>query len=326
MDLKDFSTKRLAGIVILCTGGRGDLVNTEPALRYFVNKAFLHTPVIIVSELPELFRHLESERVTSVSKQEARESDEDWAHHGILFNNNHQKGLVRGLNQPLMHGVDNAAIYLLGYTLPNADKRVKLPPPSQEEIESFRDKLSRYALVPEETLLIHAGDTWQTRTIPVEWWDEFIGAYPYPVCLIGISNPTKEEEARFCNKGKHVRAVLQLPKVASLVNELSIRETVVAVSQCWGLITNDSLPVHIAGAFTNYLFTAATSKHWDNLKPYGHRRSYNFGKEVFGPSWHSKIDVVWSFEEFPEGVDSLLPYLDPPTKVADLVASKYEGL
>jgi len=308
-------------ILIFCRGGRGDVFDCEPPVRFLVKEVFKEAEKIaITSEMTEPFEHLQSEQVSLHLNSHTKDNLQDFVGYNVLCSFEHDKRPVHGLNQPLMHGVDFASLHLLGYLLPEKKRKIKLLAASEEEREAVTGYFSKLGLDPCETLLLHPGNTWETRTVPVEWWEEFIKHYPYPVCVYGSNGK------RVAGEDSIINGMLPLPNVPSLVDKLTIRGAMVATELCWGVMTNDSFPVHIAAGYNNYLFTFALTKHWDTLKPYGHKKSYNFGKEVFDPTWYTAVNHTFTFDKFPPGVTSIMPFLLDPKVAADAVAKKFEDL
>jgi hypothetical protein len=307
-------------LLILCHGGRGDIVNSEPPVRYLVEKVFHQSEKIAISsEFTEPFEHLQSEQVSLYLNEYTYEHmAEEFLGYTVLCAFEHDKRPVHGLNQPMMHGVDYASLHLLGYMPPEKYRRVRLLPPSKEEVEAMQQSFAELGLDLTRTLLIHPGQTWETRTIPAEWWKVFLESYPYPVCVIGSS------DLRVCGDNQLVRGLLPATGVPSMANKLTIRGSIVAISQAKGLLTNDSYPLHVAGAFDNYLFYFATTKDEAALKPYGRKRAYNFSKNVIPDDWYTHLDIKVDFNVFPPGVTSLMPFLMHPKEAARFIQECFD--
>lgn len=296
------------------------MVDCEPAVRFIINKVFVNSLIIIACDMPAPFEHLVSSRVTLRTPGYIQKNLELVKDYKVLCSFEHETRPVHGLNQPLMHGVDFASLHLLGYLLPEKHRRVFLSPPSPQEKMAISLKFQELGLNADEVLLIHPGQSWETRTIPLEWWEAFLEAYPYPVCMIG------SDDNRFYQEKTLINGMLPLKGVVSLVDKLTTRGAIVATAMTWGVMTNDSFPLHIAGAFNNYLFTFSTVKEWEFLKPYDHPRSFNFGRNLFTPEWYSSFNKTVHFNKFPDGIDSILPFIMPPEEAANFIASCYEGV
>jgi len=146
---------------------------------------------------------------------------------------------------------------LLKRILPNKDKQIKLPPVKKSEIQGLQKKLD---VDLKELVLVHAGRHWPSKTFPVEWWQSVIdtlSADKKQVCLIG-----KEDDTR---------GTVDVSINSSMIDTrdgLTLRELIILTSQAKVLISNDSAPIHIAGAFNNHIILIPTCKHPDHLLPY----------------------------------------------------------
>jgi ADP-heptose:LPS heptosyltransferase len=114
----------------------------------------------------------------------------------------------------------------------------------------------------DKMVLIHPGRHWESKTFPVEWWQEVIdGLYDkdIQVCLIGYEDET--------------RGTLPVEVRAGIIdtrNLLNLGGLVALISKAKVLVSNDSAPIHIAGAFDNNIVLIPTCKHPDHVLPYRH--------------------------------------------------------
>ena len=65
-----------------------------------------------------------------------------------------------------------------------------------------------------------------------------------------------------------------------LRNELSVSEFVAIISECPITISNDSSPIHIAGAFDGWIGVIATCKHPDYILPFRNGSIYYKAKNL----------------------------------------------
>jgi hypothetical protein len=301
-------------LLILTVGGLGDLLCSEPVIRYGLKEVFTKSEeILIVIKEPSLFSHfLKNPRVRLISEEELYKDIKSYIGYSVCATYEHPLFMKKGLIQGAMHSTDYASVYLLGRLIPETCKKIYIDPPTESEIYHTAEKFKNLGLHPHETFLIHPGETWPSRTIPMEWWEEFIKEYKKPMCLIGqhrpkdvplmTESPSKIPEHTDEPHRDYVPGVLDLNcKVPSLIDQLSFRELVTAIYLCKGIITNDSVPVHIAGAFDNYLFTFATAREWFNLRPYDHFYSYNFATDCYYPAVHFRpTKLIGSVDLIPE--------------------------
>jgi ADP-heptose:LPS heptosyltransferase len=296
-------------------GGLGDMVCAEPVFRYAIEKVFTTSDsIVIASNYPEIFSHLQGNNVQVLTLDEINKQAESYQGKYLIRKTFIEKDTqVQGIVHQTMHPVDYTSLVCLQMMIPENCRQIKLSDPTQQEIVAVKAKFEKLDLKLEQTLLIHAGKTWKTRTIPADWWQEFITLMSgFHLCQIGKSE-----------KDPHKPGSLKLSRVESLVDQLSLRELIVAISQAWGVITNDSLPVHLAGAFNNNLFVFSTFKEWENLKPYGHNKAVNLAKHsVFNPSWHRPTQIAARSDLLPSDIMSIKEVIKTPKEVARSVLTR----
>lgn len=225
-------------------GGLGDQVCAEPIIRYYIKKWGQDDDIILMTHFPELFKHLPVTSLTSAKEfDEPRMSIQT---HPDKNNDSFDKALVFQRSHP----VDYISIRLLRRTLPLADKSIQLSIDStaltkvQDLLDNKRNK----------TILIHAGEGWPSKTFSTAIWDSYckiLSTHGYNVVLIGKNSHKEIPSANL-----------------DLRNQLSIEELIAIISIAPVLISNDSGPIHIAGAFDNWIGLIASCKDPSYLFPY----------------------------------------------------------
>jgi len=119
---------------------------------------------------------------------------------------------------------------------------------------------------------VHPGRSWQSKTFPVWYWQEIINGLiekGIPVALIG-----KEVDKDF----GHVK--VDGSKCLDLRDKLSLAQLIDVIAEAPVLISNDSSPIHIAGAFDNWIGLLTSCKEPHHILPF--RNGYQeFKSEVF---------------------------------------------
>ena len=111
------------------------------------------------------------------------------------------------------------------------------------------------------------------NTFPKEWWQELVSkiAQKIPVCLVG----TNSEE----NRGVFS---LDIPDNSiDLVDRTSLGSLMAAISKAPILLSNDSAPVHIAGAFDNWVVLIPSCKHPEHVLPYREGTVWHKAKALY---------------------------------------------
>jgi hypothetical protein len=109
-----------------------------------------------------------------------------------------------------------------------------------------------------KAVLIHPGRSWDSRTFPLEWWQEIIDgiAAEAPVVLMGLQG------------GIHGVLPVECPgNGLDLRDRTSMGAMFELVRRCPCLLTNDSSPVHVAGAFDNWIVLIPSARLPDFVLP-----------------------------------------------------------
>ena len=240
-------------IVIVVSGGMGDQICAEPTLRYFKKIYGDTADIIITTHHPRLFEHLEYETCEhkTFSPSEHRPFYEI---HTFPDPTTVTYSVVSNL---MCHTVDYCSIATLQRVLPLPDKIIRLDVHEEDNIE-LDQILGGFDLT--KAVLIHSGRHWDSKTFPREWWQGIVDnlTKDIPVCLIGTDDHD--------NRGAYQ---LDLPDNSiNLIDRTSIGTLIAAVSRSPVLLSNDSSPIHIAGAFDNWIVVIPTCKHPDHILPF----------------------------------------------------------
>jgi ADP-heptose:LPS heptosyltransferase len=307
----------------------GDAIGAEPALRYAVTHLFndISDSILIATIFPEFYTHLTklNSNVLILHTDIANKNIHLFEENTVYRTNPdpaYPENNIHNFTQTAMHTVDFVSLHLLKIILPPEHRHIILPEPTTEEIRNIETKFHKLKLDVYKTLLLHPGVTWPSRTIPLEWWREFLKEFKGKVCIIGKTSPG---QFRPTLNTKYSPGAFNLgSKYPSLLNKLSLRETIVAIALSWGLITNDSSPFHMASAFQKYLFSFATSREWYKLHPYGHLNAYDLTTKFLYPaSYWCPLLKGQRVDYFPEGINSLTEVLWKPKEAAEFINNFY---
>lgn len=258
-DLEEWKNKKQSGweykrnIIITVGGGLGDQLCAEPVARYVINKIYPNQNIIIITHWPRLFKHLN----VPCMKQED-------------YNMNPIKGPVYimetmpDVNKPvwafithtLSHSIDFSSIAAIHRIIPDEDKTIKLQtsPDGMREIYEIIDDINEYVLV-------HPGRGWPSKTFPEKWWNDVIKGLKDSGLKVAVIGKHISDEQGYVD--------VEIPKdVVDLRDMLTLEGLIGAISQARVLISNDSAPIHIAGAFDNFIILIPTCKHPDMVLPY----------------------------------------------------------
>jgi lipopolysaccharide biosynthesis glycosyltransferase len=248
-DSPDYKYKR--NILISVTAGMGDQICAEPAIR-FTQKLYPDANFYVVTHHPRLFEHLPCEVFHY----------DDW--NGIkdtvltLYSCPDDDVSGHKLSHMLFHPTDFASISMVKRTIPNIEKTIQLKLDPEDVFTILNTLKNRNLEKP--IVLIHAGRWWPSKTLPTEWWQEIVNRLSEKLTVVLIGKTIDQKQGFLpieCpENGFDLRDLTSLGELLALIS----------LSRC--LLTNDSSPLHIAGAFDNWIVTIPTCKHADHILPY----------------------------------------------------------
>jgi len=246
-------------IAVLVSGGLGDQADAEPAIRFMLERVYPNEDVSIYTHWPRLFSHLKA----PVYKHQEHELEFDTPYFIVNTLPGPETLQWMIVSNLMCHTVDYCSMALLKRTLPLLNKTIQLSV-NTADFDNLRSIVKDDAL--EDLILVHPGRHWQSKTLPAEYWQEIIDllAKDHKICIIG-----KDE----CARGT---VDVKCPGNAyDLRNLLDLGSLIALISRAKILISNDSAPVHIAGAFDNWVVLIPTCKHPDHVLPYRHGNPYH---------------------------------------------------
>jgi ADP-heptose:LPS heptosyltransferase len=244
-------------ILVNCAGGLGDQIAAEPAIRFMKRNIYPNDIMYVRTPFKEVLDHLEGEIEFVTGKTNVGDKAvADFRTSPVEEDKSDE--IPRFLSHPLIHPTDFASLALFRYQLPDKDKRIQLNVPQWaiDEVLGLIDADD----IP-NTVLIHPGKGWPSKTFPKEWWGSIIEglmAEGKKVAIIGkYLSDLQGYEDLDCPEGCY-----------DLRDMLTMKGMFAAIKLAPVLVTNDSAPLHAAGAFDNWIIMIPTCKHPDYLAPY----------------------------------------------------------
>ena len=251
-------------LYIAVNGGLGDQVEAQPAVRYLCEKIYPGQDIVIETHFPCLFEELADSGAARVFEHGQFERPGDTPFLQMQTLPGPETSLWAHVSHLLCHTADYCAMALLKRTLPNAEKSIRL----KVKTEDLESVAMVCGLEPEqlrELTLVHAGRHWPSKTFPLEWWQNVVdrlAAEGETVCLIGRNELTRG-----------VVPVVARDGMIDCRDLLSLEELIALLSRAKKLVSNDSAPVHLAGAFDNEIVLFPSCKHPDHVLPYRNGRT-----------------------------------------------------
>ncbi len=243
-------------IHINAIGGLGDHITAEPVIRYMKEVMYPDADISISALWPRPYAHLG----IPLHMHNTFVPEKDVQYENVWTLPDRQAPLMRAANFLLCHMADFHALAMLHRQLPEEYKQIKLSV-LPEERASLMNKIGAD---PSEFIAVHPGKSWRTKTFPQAWWQEVVDGLSgagMRVALIGKSASHVQGDAT------GVVPLMVPTNGVDLTDKLTLGELFALIEGAPVLLTNDSSPVQIAGAFNNYIAMIATVKPPDLVFP-----------------------------------------------------------
>jgi ADP-heptose:LPS heptosyltransferase len=307
----EYKFKRTVSITV--GGGLGDQLCAEPVIR-FIRKWYTKetTDIYIFTHWKRLFKHLEEDFIISDINGII---PNDVAVYHMETSPKMEQLIWRFISHPMTHPVDYIALSTMRRILADSEKDIHLDV-YPEELEEVNQVITN----PEEYILIHPGRGWESKTFPAKWWCDVTEwlSKTEKVAIIGKYIGDDQGYVDF-----------EAPEgVLDLRDMLSVGGLIALISKAKGVVTNDSAPVHIAGAFDNMIYLIPSCKHPDNVLPYRHGNKYYKAKAIYNKL---TCDAIESLPTSTKDVTvdivvgKIEDYLPTPEKVVEEILGGING-
>jgi lipopolysaccharide biosynthesis glycosyltransferase len=244
-------------------GGLGDVICAEPVIRFIREKAYPNEDIYVMTRNPELYAHIPNLHISDEYPKGDFDAVYEMNTHFVGHNQFH--ALVP---HSLVHPVDWISMATMGRQLTDPEKEIHLQY-TDEDLEEVKKIYPQ----PEELVLIHPGRGWETKTFPKEWWEQVITGIRSAGCKVGLIGKEVNTEHGYVKTDVEVDADFR--------DKLSIKELIALIAKAQLLITNDSVPIHIAGAFDTKIILIPSCKHPDRILPYRKGTKYHKAKALY---------------------------------------------
>jgi len=249
-------------------GGLGDAVMAEPTLRFMCEKIYPNEDIRVSSHWPELFTHLPLKSYNYKDDVWGNSDSAPWIIESMPDSTHFQWRVVSCM---LSHTIDFTSMAILRRTLPNLDKQIKLDF-SYNALKEVLDLCGRTTF--ENCVIVHAGLHWASKSFPDEYWQSIIDGLEekglIPILIGKNCKSTIDTGETGTWQGS---AKVTTKNGINLIDKTTLVQLIALISRVPCLLSNDSSPVHIAGAFDNHIILLPSCKHPDHLLPFrqGHQ-------------------------------------------------------
>lgn len=268
-------------IKISIGGGLGDQICAEPIVRE-IRRLYPRDRIVVASHWPELFHDLPYEAdvvdirqhflpdVYAVLHTYSPPEDDAWKYMTHVF----------------AHSTDFSSQIAIRRVLPPEKKTIMLRYTPQQKVSMYA-KLGRFDGDLKGAICVHPGRTWRTKTMSSEFWEEVIDG------VMKLGRPV----VLFGKDGKDLQGLVSVnaPKgVIDARDKLTLKESLALLDQSAVMVSNDSAPIHLAGATDIHIVGIFTAKHTNFVLPFRHgSQSYKTTEVNLRPScWPCSVDAV----------------------------------
>jgi len=308
-DNPEYSFPRV--VVLDVGGGMGDQIDAEPVARYVLDYAYPDAEVHLLTDWPRIFEHLK-DRLNVVKRTTNALNLGDRPHYMMRTLPSPDTPLWSFMSQALTHPTDFSSVSCLRTTLTAQQKQIKIKIGLEDIAKASRLVDCNVG----DIVIVHCGRGWPSKTFPVEWWQ-------------AVADGIHENGFNVALIGKHISKEQGLVEIEcrdgmiDLRNKTDVGDLFTLISQARVTVTNDSCPLHIAGAFDKWIVLMPSCKHPEHLAPFRN------GSQTWKQKWLYKKLTCDAIDSTPTMVHGqtidwvegdILDYIpDPETVVKEVI-------
>lgn len=300
-------------IAISVSAGMGDQICAEPAIR-FTQNMYPNDNFYIITHFPRLFQHLKIPTYTH-GEWKGLEDAVLLLHTCPEYDISEHK-----LSHVFFYPTDYSSMSMIKRNIPNHEKTIKLQLLPEDTKTVYNLLSSKKTNKP--TVVVHPGKWWPSKTFPIDWWQEVVNKLSEKLTVVLIGKTISEEQGYLpieCPEdGIDLRDLTTLGELMSLISLSKVT------------LSNDSSPIHIAGAFDNWIVVIPTAKHPDHILPFRNGSQYYKTKSLCKKLLLDDLEVKHTSPN-PDTIDmlpkgkSIIEYLPEVDVVVKEVLEIYEN-
>ena len=288
---KDYHIPR--PIIVNMGGGLGDQICAEPIVRE-LRRLHPYDYLLIKSHWPELWDNLKDYKIDGIVPKDVTEYPAETLQY-YTYCGPDISMQMGGMTHSNMSSTELTSYLALNRPLPPEKREIRLDS-TQAITEAMQEKLNCTLEWLNSAIVMHPGLTWPTRTLAVIVWLELIQLLLNEnnhIVIIGQGGPY-QGPGRPEKIGVLDFSVPDNKNIIDARNKLTVSETLAVLKHSRVLISNDSSPIHLAGATDIWILGVFTTKHPHFVLPY--RR---------GTPWYKAIAINNKPDCWPCGVNAL---------------------
>ena len=264
-------------ILIRLSAGLGDQIESEPVARY-IRKIYPNANIYLTTHHPRIFEHLNKYGIEVFDYSKWKGINDALI---VMENNPDQVNSINRLTQVLFHPTDFSSISMIRRIIPTNEKSITIAV-KPEEIESVTN-LVKSKNKDKKSIIVHAGKWWPSKTFPKDWWQTVVNLLSEKLTVILIGKTLSEKQGYLD---------IECPKDGFDFRDFTtLGENISLISLCKVTLSNDSSPIHIAGAFDNWIVTVPTCKHPDHILPWRNGSQSHKTKALYSKLLQDDLEV-----------------------------------
>jgi len=304
-------------VVISISAGMGDQLCAEPVVRYIKDIYFPEANITVVTHHTRLFEHIKGVELINYKQYKGTKDAAI-----VLYTTPDDIHNFHTLSHVMFHPTDFASMSTIRQSIPLKNKPINLKV-YDNDINEIIDILGDDVDL-KDLIVVHPGRWWASKTFPTSWWQEVIDGLAekgHKLVLIGKELSSEEGKEQGYQPVNCPEGSYDLRDLTSLGGMIAI------ISMAKMTLTNDSSPVHISGAFDNWLITIPSAKHPDHILPYrkaenGVIHQYHKSMPMYKELTIDALDTCW-LSETPDNIDvvkgDILDYIPEPIDIIDKI-------
>jgi hypothetical protein len=301
-------------ILIKLSAGMGDQIDSEPVARY-VRKLYPEANIYLTTHHPRAFRHLTKYGI-EVHDYTTWKGINDAI---LIMENNPSEAKSKSvLTHVMFHPTDFSSISMIRRTIPLDERDIKLDVDIKDVSNLI--EMTKHTNKEKKKVVVHAGKWWESKTFPKDWWQNVVDLLSEKLCVVLVGSSISEKQGYVdinCpNDGIDLR------------DGTTLGELIALISVCKVTLSNDSSPIHIAGAFDNWIVLIPTCKSADHTFPYRNGstryKTKSLCKRLIFDDYELR-HTEFSFDtidKIPKG-KTIYDYLPEPQEVAEEIFDIY---
>ena len=238
-------------------GGLGDQICAEPIVRE-IRRLYPYDRLVVASHWPELWEDLPYETevvdirrhflpdVYTVFHTYSPPEDDAWKYMTHVF----------------AHSTDFSSQIAIRRVLPPEKKTIMFRYTPRQKLNMYA-KLKLFEGDLNGAICLHPGRTWRTKTMTPEFWEEILDG------IKDLGRPV----VVFGKDGKDLQGLVPITIPEGVIdarNKLTLKESLALLDLSSIMISNDSAPIHLAGATDIWIVGIFTAKHTNFVLPFRH--------------------------------------------------------